>query len=277
VIGLICLLSIVYTERDGITWANVESVLKQNLGKANTGVQFEGTSINASNRKVALTCREILERLEERGQLRNVQLYRLWTEETESSASSGEDGVSLRNRFTVRGMKQKRKPKQAADSLRVRLPRGPKKRRPGHPCWLCNHPKLREATADIAAGMTTREVGKKYGCSAMAVSKHVRHHMYEALLQTDLTQTVLDQLRNLQRRTDRILAKAEEAEDLVTALKGVHEARENLLGIARLTGEDKSAQKAEPTRVEIIYVDKQLVVQQGDTGPPVIEAAADDV
>jgi hypothetical protein len=114
---------------------------------------------------------------------------------------------------------------------------------------------LRKATADIASGMSTRQVGKKYGCSAMAVSQHVRRHMHEALLAADLSEAVLDQLRHLQRRTDRILAKAEEAEDLPTALKAVHEARENLLSIAKLTGEDKSAQLP-PARIEIVYVDK---------------------
>jgi hypothetical protein len=42
--------------------------------------------------------------------------------------------------------------------------------------------------------------------------------------------------------------KAEEAEDLQTALKAVHEARENLMSIGRLTGEDKTAAQAEPER-----------------------------
>jgi hypothetical protein len=86
--------------------------------------------------------------------------------------------------------------------------------------------------------MSTREVGRKYGSTERAVWGHIHWHMGEALLQTDLTQTVLDQLRSLQRRTDRILSKAEAAEDLPTALRGMHEARENFLGIARLTGED---------------------------------------
>jgi hypothetical protein len=105
--------------------------------------------------------------------------------------------------------------------------------------------------------MSTREVGKKFGCSAMAVSKHVRRHMHEALLQADISQTVLDQLRTLQRRIDRILAKAELAEDWDTGLKAVREARETLMCIGRLTGELKRAEEGgERTIVEITYVDK---------------------
>jgi hypothetical protein len=149
----------------------------------------------------------------------------------------------------------------AKPAARVVSKREGLRRRPGRPCHLCSHARLAEATADIAAGASLRVVGAKYGCTAPAVLKHIRRHMGAALLAQDLTRPVLDQLRNLQRRTDRLLAQAELAQDLPTALRGVHEARENLLGIARLTGEDKSAQRAEPTRIEVIYVDKQLVVQ----------------
>jgi hypothetical protein len=45
---------------------------------------------------------------------------------------------------------------------------------------------------------------------------------------------------------------------LNTALRGIHEARENLLGIARLTGEDKTAQRAEPTTIQVVYVQRPL-------------------
>jgi hypothetical protein len=108
--------------------------------------------------------------------------------------------------------------------------------------------------------MTLEALGRKYGCTKAAAWNHIRKHMGAALLQTDLTQTVLDELRSLQRRTDRILAKAELAEDLAMALRGVHEARENLLAIGRLTGEDKCIARSEPLRVEIVYVDRPLVV-----------------
>jgi hypothetical protein len=115
--------------------------------------------------------------------------------------------------------------------------------------------------------MTLEALGRKYGCTKAAAWNHIRKHMGEALRQADLTQTVLDQLRSLQRRIDRILAKAEAAEDLPTALKAVHEARENLLAIGRLTGEDRSIVKSEPLTIEIVYVDRPRVVASHEDDP----------
>jgi hypothetical protein len=163
-----------------------------------------------------------------------------------------------------------KKKNASTDSLRVSL-RKPKKPRPGRPCHLCNHPELRQATADLAAGMSTREIGKRYGCSAMAVSKHVRRHMHEALRQLDLTQNVVDQLRRLSRRIDVLLTKAEWADDLRTAVAAAREARESLMAIARLTGEDKSI-RSEPVKVEIVYRDVPLPAPLPDK---VIEASAE--
>jgi hypothetical protein len=88
--------------------------------------------------------------------------------------------------------------------------------------------------------------------------------MAAALRQTNLTGTVLDQLRSLQKRIDRILTKAEQAEDLPTAVRAAHEARETLMGIARLTGEDRSTAKAEQLTVEVVYVDAPLTRREAN-------------
>jgi hypothetical protein len=82
---------------------------------------------------------------------------------------------------------------------------------------------------------------------------------------------VLDQLRSLERRINRILAKAEAAEDLTTALKAVYEARETLVSISRLSGADRSAQP-EPLKIEIIYRDVPLPAPARDG---VIETSAE--
>jgi uncharacterized protein (DUF3084 family) len=71
----------------------------------------------------------------------------------------------------------------------------------------------------------------------------------------------------LQRRVDRILAKAEAAENLRAALAAVLEARETLLGIARLTGEDKRVARSEPLTVEIVYVDRLRVLASKEDDP----------
>jgi hypothetical protein len=167
------------------------------------------------------------------------------------------EGQPMKSKAALKPVK---KQKKAVVSKRRGKLAGAPGPRGGRPCHLCSHPELRRATADIANGMPMRAVGKKYGCSVRAVFVHIHKHMGLALLQTEMSATVLDQLRGLQRRTDRILAAAEKAKDLNTALRGVHEARENLMGIARLTGEDKS-RHAEATRIEVVYVDKAMIVQ----------------
>ena len=43
-------------------------------------------------------------------------------------------------------------------------------------CYLCNHEKVALATKDIKAGKLSRvAIGKKYGCSDKAVSRHIPH------------------------------------------------------------------------------------------------------
>jgi hypothetical protein len=81
--------------------------------------------------------------------------------------------------------------------------------------------------------------------------------MGAALLEHNLSQPVLDQIRLLHQRTLRILAEAEHGRwrDPSIALGAIRECRHNLELIAKLTGELKSPAPAEPTRVEIVYVE----------------------
>jgi hypothetical protein len=106
---------------------------------------------------------------------------------------------------------------------------------------------------------------------------HAREHVGEALFQTNISQSVLDSIRRLNVRTLRVLAEAEDGEtrDPNVALAAIREARHNLTLIGKLTGELKRDEPAEPTRVEVIYVDKQLVVEraEGDKPPSLPPAA----
>jgi hypothetical protein len=154
-------------------------------------------------------------------------------------------------------------------------------RSPGGPrCVVCCSPHLHEITSTLARGMSQNAAAKRFGFTQQILWRHCKLHQGAALVEHNLTEPVVHELRRLQRRCDQILAKAEDAEDLPTALKAVHECRENLLGIARLTGEDKSVQKAEPTQVVITYVDRpQVVVERAsDTEPnAAIEQAEEGV
>jgi hypothetical protein len=154
-------------------------------------------------------------------------------------------------------MSKPRLPHRLRGTVRPRSAAGPR-------CAVCRDPRLYEITGMLASGMSQRAVARKYGFTQMVMNTHAREHMGAALLEHNLCQPVLDQIRLLNRRTLRILSEAEDGEtkDPNVALAAIREARHNLELIAKLTGELKNPEPAEPTRVEIVYVDKQLVVPQ---------------
>jgi hypothetical protein len=137
-------------------------------------------------------------------------------------------------------------------------------------CKVCKDPRLLEITGALASGMSARAVARKYGITHATLTKHKNEHMGLAALETP----VLDAIRRLNQRTLTILDKAEQGRrDPNIALQAIRESRHNLELIAKLTGELKSPEANEPTRVEIIYVDKQLVVNE----PPSLPAAPQTV
>jgi glycine cleavage system regulatory protein len=111
----------------------------------------------------------------------------------------------------------------------------------------------------MAQGVSQRAIAKKYGVSHPTVAKHFKEHVAEALKRSNIIEPVLGQLAKLVTRIDRLCTKAEEAEDLPTAVKAAHEIRETLMSVAKLTGEDKSA-SSEPVTVEIVYVDRPRIL-----------------
>jgi hypothetical protein len=111
--------------------------------------------------------------------------------------------------------------------------------------------------------MSQRAVARRFGFTQEIMRRHANTHMGAALLAHNLSAPVLDQIRRLNQRTLRILSEAEHGKwrDPAIALAAIRECRHNLELIAKLTGELKSPEAAhEPVRVEIVYVDKQLVV-----------------
>jgi hypothetical protein len=126
-------------------------------------------------------------------------------------------------------------------------------------CKVCSDPRLFEITGALASGMSARAVGRQYGFTHATICKHKNEHMALASLETP----VLDSIRKLNQRTLAILEKAEQGKrDPAIALQAIRESRHNLELIAKLTGELKNPEANEPTRVEIVYVEKQLVVNE---------------
>jgi hypothetical protein len=138
---------------------------------------------------------------------------------------------------------------------------------------VCCDPRLNLITTDIAAGMSQHQVATKYSFTQPVVWKHVHEHMGAALIEHNLKQPVLDQIRMLNQRTLRILGEAEHGKwkNPAIALQAIRECRNNGELIAKLTGELKSGPVNEPVKVEIVYINKAPMVTEHDSDHDVIE------
>jgi hypothetical protein len=113
-------------------------------------------------------------------------------------------------------------------------------------------------TAALAAGQSIRAVARRYNLTHTTLAKHVRQHTGPALLAHNLAEPILAQLRRLHARTLAVLTRAEESGDLAIVLSAIRECRHDLALCGKLTGELKNPEASEPTRVEIVIVDKPI-------------------
>jgi transposase len=108
-------------------------------------------------------------------------------------------------------------------------------------CSICNHPNRTAIDKAIVSGTPIRDIAGQFNVSKSAVYRH-KKHIPEALTkaqaaeETAQADNLLDEIRQLQARTTKILGKAEKAGDLPTALKAIREARECLKMLAKLEG-----------------------------------------
>jgi hypothetical protein len=98
--------------------------------------------------------------------------------------------------------------------------------------------------------------------------------MGPALLENNLMQPVLDQIRHLNARALRILTAAENTKDHVTALSAIREVRHGLELVARLTGELDPRAAGEtpgaPLQVTVVYAEKAAMVFRDSPAPAVL-------
>lgn len=110
-------------------------------------------------------------------------------------------------------------------------------------CTICEHPERDEINKALIETRNITEIAKRYGVSYDALLRHKQGHIPGALAKAQEAREVaqadslLDQLRDLQRRTLTILEAAEKEDDRSTALKAIKEARGNLELLAKLLGE----------------------------------------
>jgi transposase-like protein len=128
---------------------------------------------------------------------------------------------------------------------------------------------LRAIHAALASGESSRQIAKRFGFTHTIVNRHIREHIGQALAACNIAEPVLEQIRKLNTRTLAILRKAEDDSDPAMALAAIRESRANLQLVARLTGELKSPEPHEETRVVVTYVNRPTIVTGVDADEPV--------
>lgn len=115
-------------------------------------------------------------------------------------------------------------------------------------CTVCQHPDRPAIDAALLAGEPFRHIAARTGTSTGALQRHKEEHLPIALVHAKEVEQVaqaddlLAQVRDLQRRTLRILDDAEKAGDRRTALAAIREARGNLELLGKLAGELQDGQ-----------------------------------
>jgi hypothetical protein len=110
-------------------------------------------------------------------------------------------------------------------------------------CTICTHPEREAIDEALVGGIAFPALVAKYRVSKDSLSRHKANHLPARLVMAQAAEevaqadTLLDQVRDLQRRALEILDKAEEAGELRTALGAIREARGNLELLAKLLGE----------------------------------------
>jgi len=111
-------------------------------------------------------------------------------------------------------------------------------------CSVCDHIERKSIDAAIAANNDSiRSIAKKNGLTSAAVLRHRDSHLGPRLARAQTAreeqgaESILDRLGALAQTTQELLSQAIDEKDRGTAAKLVRESRENLLAIARLTGQ----------------------------------------
>jgi len=115
-------------------------------------------------------------------------------------------------------------------------------------CSICLHPERAEIDKAIIKRVSNRAIASQYGMSTASVQRHKTAHIPKDLViakdAKDVAEAgnLLSELTDLKDRTERILAKCEQAGDLRTALLGIKELRNCVELLLKVSGELQPAQ-----------------------------------
>ena len=101
-------------------------------------------------------------------------------------------------------------------------------------CSVCDHEALAEINFALAASEPIRNIASRWSVSKMDLIRHRNYHLPVSAImgqegeKVSRSNDLLDQIRDLQERTQSTLDRAAEAEELSVALRGIREARRNM-------------------------------------------------
>jgi hypothetical protein len=113
-------------------------------------------------------------------------------------------------------------------------------------CTVCHHPQRAEIEAAHVAGVSFREIGKRFDRSKTTIQKHIKLHVPEAAQkaldaandrEVEAGGSFLDELERLKGEARRLQAQAEKKKDYRTALTAIDKLTRLVELQARILGE----------------------------------------
>ena len=130
-------------------------------------------------------------------------------------------------------------------------------------CTICKHEKLDEINQALIRSDSLKKISAFCGISVTSLHRHKKEHLPVSLLKAKdaaevvIGENLLESIRALHERTLKILAEAEAAGKLETALKAIQQARAHLELLAKLDGQLKDTGHV---AITVNYVDRPIVL-----------------
>lgn len=143
-------------------------------------------------------------------------------------------------------------------------------------CTVCTHPKREEIDAALVAQEPIRDIAGRTGTTKSALDRH-RQHVAAGLVKAKgakeeaRAETLLDTIRGLAADAHRIRAKAEEAEDLRTALDAIGKLTKIVELLVKLRAE--SSEDAAPLHFVVTMSDGRISSHR-EVDVPAVDVAA---
>ena len=144
------------------------------------------------------------------------------------------------------------------------------------PCSICNHEQRHNIDIALVNGASMNEVSRNFAVGEDALLRHRNGHIPLALREARASEVARDadrllrDVRSLWSKSMQLMARAEEADDLRTALLGVREARGSLELCAKLIGQlDERPVEFNFMLTPMLWALQELLVDVAEAAPQV--------